>query len=297
MSAAPSGEQFELDAAGQHVVAVELGGGLRAYSAGGRDVLEGYAVDEPPDGGRGQILAPWPNRLRDGRYEWDGETLQLELSEPAHRNAIHGLARGERWSLVERAAGHLTLGLALEPSAGYPFALDLEVRYALGVGGLTVEMTAENVGETPAPYGVGFHPYLAVGGGAVDDAELEIPAERMLVTDERAIPVSEVAVAGTEFDFRRSRMVGPLELDTCFTDLARGADGRARIVVRGVTLWLDGAFGYAMVYSGDTLAPGRRRRGLAIEPMTCPPNAFATHEHVVSLAPGARHVGVWGIEP
>ena len=109
--------------------------------------------------------------------------------------------------------------------------------------------------------------------------------------------MSETPVAGTEFDFLRGRSVGPLELDTCFTGLARGADGRARIVVRGVTLWLDGAFGYAMVYSGDTLAPERRRRGLAVEPMTCPPNAFATREHVISLAPGARHVGVWGIEP
>jgi aldose 1-epimerase len=297
VSGPPSGEQFELEAAGQRLVAVELGGGLRRYSVGERDVLEGYGRDEQADGGRGQILAPWPNRLRDGRYEWGGSVLQLELTEPDRGNAIHGLVRASRWSPLERSPGHMTLGLALEPSPGYPFALELRVQYALGVGGLAVEMTATNVGDAPAPYGVGFHPYLALGGGLVDDAVLEIPAERMLVTDERAIPVSEVAVAGTGFDFREGCRVGPLELDTCFTGLRRGADGRARVVARGVTLWMDAAFGYAMVFSGDTLAPARRRRGLAVEPMTCPPNAFATHEHVVSLAPGARHIARWGIEP
>src|SRR6266545_1023620 len=98
----PSGEQFEIAFEDQHAVVVEVGGGLRAYSAGGREVLEGYGADEMSRAGRGQVLLPWPNRVRDGRYEFDGVGYQLALTEPEHSNAIHGLVSWAPWRVRGR---------------------------------------------------------------------------------------------------------------------------------------------------------------------------------------------------
>jgi len=297
---APSGEQHEISHAGQLAVAVEVGGGLRSYRADGEDVLDGYGEGGRADGGRGQPLIPWPNRLRDGSYEWDGERHQLPLSEPERANAIHGLVRWRNWHPLERGPGRITLGLTLYPTPGYPFTLELEIEYALGDDGLTVTTLATNAGERACPYGVGFHPYLAAGG-LIDDATLMIPAGRVLVTDERAIPTGSADVAGTALDFRGGRELRAIALDHCFTDLRRDDDGRARVTLAGaqrtLALWQDAAYGHVMVYTGDGLSPEKRRHGVAVEPMSCPPNAFASGEALVRLEPGERHAAQWGIEP
>ncbi len=150
------------------------------------------------------------------------------------------------------------------------------------------------------PLGVGFHPYLTLGG-TIDAARLTLPVERFLIADERAIPISSAPVAGSRYDFREPHEIGRLALDTCFCDPRRDSDGRARVTLSdddaSVTLWLGEAFRYLMVYSGDTLAAGRRRRGLAVEPMSCAPNAFAGGEGLVSLEPRETQVAEWGIEP
>ena len=92
-------------------------------------------------------------------------------------------------------------------------------------------------------------------------------------------------------------------LDTGFTGLRRDADGRARVELDhpdgagGVTLWADERFGYVMVYTGDTLDADHRRTALAVEPMTCPPDAFRSGTDLVVLRPGARWTGSWGITP
>jgi aldose 1-epimerase len=300
MSLAPSGEQFELHHGDQRAVVVEVGAGLRSYRVGGRDVIDGYELGEHADGARGQPLIPWPNRLRDGRYEWQGETHQLPLSEPALGNAIHGLVRWRNWGVLAWAAGRVTFGLRLFPMPGYPFTLGLTIEYELNEAGLRVCTRAENLGTQACPYGVGFHPYLTLGG-TIDAARLTLPVERFLIADERAIPISSAPVAGSRYDFREPHEIGRLALDTCFCDPRRDSDGRARVTLAdedaSVTLWLGEAFRYLMVYSGDTLAAGRRRRGLAVEPMSCAPNAFAGGEGLVSLEPRETHVAEWGIEP
>jgi aldose 1-epimerase len=99
---APSGEQIEIAVGDQQAVVVEVGGGLRSYSAGSRELVDGYRADEMSSSGRGQVLIPWPNRLQDGRYEFDGRRHQLPLNEPEHRNAIHGLVRWATWTAAER---------------------------------------------------------------------------------------------------------------------------------------------------------------------------------------------------
>ena len=153
----PSGEQFELALGTQRAVVVEVGGGLRTYG----DVLLGYGVDELCTSGRGQVLAPWPNRIAEGIYEFDGETYQLALTEPTTGSAIHGLVRWASWQAVEREGSRVVMEHVLHPQPGYPFTLRLRVEYALLDEGLSVRTTAENIGERACPFGVGHHPYIA----------------------------------------------------------------------------------------------------------------------------------------
>jgi len=293
----PSGEQVELSAGDQRVVVVGFGGGLRRYSIGDESVLDGYSVVAMCGSGRGQLLAPWPNRVQDGSYEFDGRRYQLAIDEPERQNAIHGLVRWSTWSVVAQEPGRAVLAHLLHPTPGYPFMLDLRVEYSLDDDGLTVRADATNVGEEPCPYGFGAHPYLSGGDGLVDELELRVPAETAMVSDERSIPIGRESVAGTELDFRVAKPLGSIRLDHCFTDLARDGDGRARIELGGrATLWVDESFPYVMVFTGDAL-PDVARRSVAVEPMTCAPNAFRSSEGLLRLEPGETHSGSWGITP
>jgi aldose 1-epimerase len=299
---APSGRQFEITRGDQSAVVTEVGATLRSYGAAGRELLDGFDADEMCSAGRGQVLLPWPNRIRDGRYSFQSGDQQLPLSEPERGNAIHGLVRWSVWAPVEYAADRVAMHHVLYPQPGYPFLLSLTVQYALSAAGLTVTMSAVNVGQVPCPFGAGAHPYLTVGTELVDSATLLLPAGALLESDERAIPTGCVDVTGTEFDFRQPRSVGSLRLDHAFTDLARDADGHIRAVLSAadgssLTLWMDSAYSYLMVFTGDALGPPRARRSVALEPMTCAPNAFQSGEGLLTLQPGERFSAEWGITP
>lgn len=294
MATAPSGEQFELRSGDQHAVVTEVGAGLRAYSAAGRELLDGYPRDAIASSGRGQLLLPWPNRIRDGVYRLDGREHRLPLNEPERGNAIHGLVRWSSWTAVEQAADRVALEHVLRPRPGYPFTLELRVEYALGSGGLSVRTTAMNTGADPCPYGAGSHPYLSVR--SVDDAVLRLPARTVLESDERGIPVGSSPVEGA-FDFRSPRPVGSAKLDHCFTDLEPDEDGFVRIRVDETTLWVDESYRYLMVFTGDALPAAERRRSIAVEPMTCAPNAFASGNGLIVLEPGEERAAAWGITP
>jgi aldose 1-epimerase len=247
------------------------------------------------------VLAPWPNRLDGGRYEFDGRAGAAAIDEPELGNAIHGLVRWLPWSLASRTDDAVALECVLHPQPSYPWRLELGLAYRLGAEGLAVVARATNASAEDAPFGIGFHPYLTMGT-PVDDVRLTIPASRRLTTDDRGLPVGQEDVAETEFDFTVGRLVGATRLDTCFTDLARGSDGRSRARLqstdgeRGLEVWVGHTFGYLQVYTGDVLEPAsRRRQAVAIEPMTCPPNAFASGVDVIRLEPGAPWSGSWGI--
>lgn len=298
----PSGRQVELASAEQRAWVVEVGGGLRAYSVRGRELLDGYAADEMCSSARGQCLVPWPNRIRDGRYEFAGSSQQLPLTEPERQCAIHGLARWASWTVADQAADSVTMEHLLHPQPGYPHTLRLAVEYRLDGDGLTVRTTATNVGASACPYGAGAHPYLTVGTPSVDSVVLRSPGRTRLTSDERGIPVGAEPVEGSEYDFRRPRPIGKTKLDTAFTDLERDSDGRARVRLaspggdRATTFWLDESYRYLMLFTGDPL-PDVNRRSLGIEPMTCAPNAFQSCDGLVTLEPGESLAACWGIEP
>lgn len=276
-----------------------MGGGLRTYAAG-RKVVDGYRRDEMCPAARGQQLAPWPNRLRGGAYAWDGAVHQLPLDEPEHANAIHGLVRWRPWNLVAHSAHVAKLALRLHPTPGYPFTVDLSVTYALSDGGLSVTTTARNAGRNPCPFAYGAHPYLAVGP-RVDSAVVHLPAETYLPTDSTLIPVGRAPVAGTPYDFRSPRPVGRARIDHTFADLGWGPGGRLEVTVTGregaAVLWAGPQYRYLHLYTGDHPDAGRRRRGLAVEPLTAPPNALATGEGLLRLEPAEEVSMSWGIRP
>jgi aldose 1-epimerase len=296
-----SGEQYEIVYGGDRVVVTEAGAGLRSYTSDGRDVLDGYGPNELAPSGRGQVLIPWPNRITGGRYAWEGEELQLPLTEPEAGNAIHGLVRWDAWRATVRERHSVVLRHELQPQPGYPFPLALQIEYALSDRGLRVSTSATNLGERSCPYGAGAHPYLFPGTRTVDTAILHLPARSVLEADPNGVPVA-VPVEGTERDHRDARAIGSTIFDHCFTDLMRDADGVVHVTLgdpatgRSVSLWVDEHYPYLMLYTGDT-RPDVSRRSLAVEPMTCPPQAFRSGQSVVVLEPGASTGGAWGIAP
>ncbi len=297
-----TGSQYQIGAGDYAAVVTELGAGLRGLRHRGQPVIAGYQPDELPPGAAGQLLAPWPNRIDGGRYALAGTSHQLDLSEPAHGNAIHGLTRWEPWTLVQHTPEMVLLRVTMLGREGYPFCLDIEAGYYLdGQDGLTVTVTARNAGSRPAPYGTGSHPYLTTGPAAVDECLLTLPAARWLPVDERGIPVAGIQdVTGTDADFRTARPVGATRLDHALTGLARDGQGRAWARLAGgtrqVALWADESYPWLQVFTGDTLDASHRRRALAVEPMTCPPNAFVSGTDLIMLAPGDSVTSRWGLQ-
>ncbi len=298
----PSGEEVLIRWGDQEVSTCAVAAGLRSYTQAGRALVDGFDLHQRPDGGRGQTLIPWPNRIDGGRYQLDGPQ-QLALTEPRAGNAIHGLARQVAWSVAERSESAVTWGFQIAPQPGWPTWLSCRVRYAVDSAGLTVTTTARNIGASRCFYGTGAHPYLRVPQGKIDAAILELPASSWFSMNNRNIPQAELPVVGHPWDFRAGQVIGDLVLDHAFGQVERAASGRWTARLRsadtGVALWADEAYGYLQVFSGDTLAPQRARTGLAIEPMTCPPNAVNFADPlaagVILLEPGAEHRAQWGI--
>ncbi|HYZ55097.1 MAG TPA: aldose 1-epimerase family protein [Streptosporangiaceae bacterium] len=297
-----TGRQYELSAGDYHAVITELGAGLRELSYCGEPVISGYQADELPPAGAGQLLVPWPNRVDHGRYTFGGAEYHLDLSEAARGNAIHGLTRWAAWVAVVHEADRVLLKHVPHGYPGYPFGVEIDAEYRLTpTTGLQVTVTAANRGSRPAPYGTGQHPYLTVGAPAVDECELTLPAARWLPTDDRGIPSGPAQdIDGTPYDFRRPRVIGDTRLDHALTGLERGADGRAWVHLRSgsgqVALWAGEGYRWLQVFTGDTLGEDRRRKALAVEPMTCPPNAFVSGDDLIVLQPGERISHSWGIQ-
>ncbi len=296
----PSGAQHEIRHGAQVAVVTEVGATLRRYDVGDRQVVQGHAVDTVPDGSRGQVLVPWPNRVPDGRYSWSGKDLQLPLTEVPKHNAIHGLVRWQGWALVDRDDASVSLSATVWPTPGYPFLLAVSATYRLDDEGLSVELRSRNDGADAAPYGVGQHPYLATAAGRADDVTLTVPAGTRLLVDDRGNPVGREDVAGTEYDFRSPRRIGEQVLDTAFTDLLADEDGWVRVRLddadgSGVELRAGSTTRWLQAFTGDTLAAPRRRTAVAVEPMSCPPGAFASGDDLVTLDPGDEHLLAWGL--
>ncbi len=295
-----SGTQVHLSCGVQRATVATVGAALREFSVGGSDVVVPFGEDEVAPAFHGMVLAPWPNRLTDGRYSFAGRELQLAITEPTRSTALHGLSCWDDWAIADASAEAATLVLDLPASPGYPFSLRVSVTYALGDDGLTITTTALNTGATALPYGVGFHPWVSPGAGSLDDCTLELGANTLVTVDDRLLPTGTTPVAGV-MDYREARTLADSDLDDAFVDPLRDADGRswARLA-RGdgsmVAIWMDGAAKAWQVCTGNHVSPASAQRtGVAIEPMSCIADAFRTGDMLVTLEPGESHTLEWGM--
>lgn len=301
MKLAPSGEQFRISAGSHQATIVEVGGGVREYAVDGRDVLDPYPIDAMCDGAHGAPLIPWPNRLADGVYSFDGNDYQVALDEPDKHNAIHGFLRWRNWQAVEHEPDRVLMATRAHPVMGYPFLLDVHVEYTVSTAGLTVTTTVTNEGEVTCPFGSGQHPYLSPGHGLIDECTVQVEAAGWIDTlNDRQLPTATRPTKGTPLDFSSAKVLGDQKLDVPFCDLSRDADQRAWVVLTApdggrAELWVDSTYELIELYTGDTLDTDRRRRGLGAEPMTCPPNALQTGARLHRLDPGASLTSTWGV--
>jgi aldose 1-epimerase len=300
----PSGVQTTLRHGSQEVVVTEVGASLRVYTVEGLDVIEPFGVHEVAPSSHGATLAPWPNRLRDGRYTFDGHDHQVPVSEPATASALHGLAAWARFSVAARetTAAHDAVDLALDlvPTPGYPFPLRIVVRYELGDAGLRVTTDATNLGSVRAPYGLGFHPWLSTRGAAVDDCRLSVGERTHVTVDDRLLPTGTEPSTGPHALLDGVELAG-VSLDDAYVDVVRDAGGLSWAVLsapdgRASALWMDEAFDAWQVCTGDAISQrAYRRTSVAVEPMTCYADAFRTGDRLVVLEPGDRHRATWGL--
>ncbi|MEJ5913907.1 aldose 1-epimerase family protein [Pseudokineococcus sp. 1T1Z-3] len=310
----PSGEQHVLRHGSSEAVVTQVGASLRSFTDAGRDLVVGFGADEVRPVYRGAVLAPWPNRVVDGAWSLDdvgsasGTEHQLALTEPARGHALHGLLTWAPFDLVEarssEAGSSIRLTARVWPQAGYPFCVDVVVGYALSDAGLTTTITGTGVGADPAPWGCSAHPYLTAGTGRVDDWEAFGSADAYVeALGERLLPGQVLPVDGTDLDLRGGRLLAGVELDHALTDVTADADGLARCGVVGPdglgaeVVWDPAVLPWVQVHTADRPEPELDRVGLAVEPMTCPPDAFSTGEGVVRLARGKSASASFTIRP
>lgn len=286
----PSGQQFHITAGDYDAVVTEAGATLRSLRFRGCELLWTFGEDEAPRSSMGRHLVPWPNRIRDGRYTFEGRQYQLPITEVPRHNAIHGLGDGSGWRLTAHTAAQVVLTTTIFAQKGWDAVLEVELAHELDAElGLSVTMTARNVGARRAPFGYGAHPYLAVDPATT---ELTLPFSRELLVDaERLLPI-ELTEVSAEADFRVARALGDTVLDTAFTGVEGDWVVSVATAERTTLVWADDAMGWGQVFTPPT------RDALAVEPMTCGPDAFnegPTHDDLIVLDPGADTRCAWGI--
>lgn len=263
----------------------------------GRDLVA-PAPTVPAADYRGAILAPWPNRIARGRYRWHETDYEVPANEVARGHALHGLVFAATWECAESTADAATFATRIASPPGYPFTVDLTVRWSLGVDGLTCTLDAHNAGATDAPYACGAHPYLLPAQGSVDEAILSLPAATQMDHDDRLVPTHLRPVPAAH-DFRHPRRIAGARIDHTYTDLAFDTTNRVAVTVTdthgaGARITFSNATPWVQIYTGTE--DGGLAAGVAVEPMTAPPDAFNRGDDVVALAPGARHRTLWRID-
>jgi aldose 1-epimerase len=293
----PTGRQLEITSGTARAVVTEVGAGLRAFESNGRPYVETWPEDRRPPRGAGTILVPWPNRTAGGKWTWQDQTQQLALSEPATGNAIHGLLRHTLYTEIQHTADVLTLRAVVPVQPGWPVPLDHEIGYHVGADGLTVTHTVRNLGLHTVPFGIGAHPYLRAGDSATDESTLTLSASTALPLD-GGLPTGPTEPVSGDMDFRSGQLLGGRNLDHAFGG-CEPTDGLVRHRLSGpggsVEMWADPAFGWVQVFTPDDHPD--RGRAVAVEPMTCPPDALNSGTDLIELAAGDSWTGRWGIRP
>lgn len=303
LSGAPDVEHvLQLEARGRWVRAVitDVGAALQELSVGDIALTPPAHPDVPAPFFCGKILAPWPNRVRDGRWAHDDQMLQLAITDPVHRSALHGLLSHTAYQVVMRTESSITLRAPVTAQPGYPFALDTVVHYRLSAQGLEATQRIYNVGTACAPVGFGAHPFLAIGGVPTETLTLTINGRYHVDVDDRLLPVGVTPVEGSQWDLRAGRAVADLALDDCWavapepdgssTHTLRAPDGRS------VSLHADAQFGFVHAFvTREFPSPTGPITAVAVEPVSAPADALNNGVGLQWLEPGESVSGRWAI--
>jgi aldose 1-epimerase len=317
MSRPPTGEQYLLRRGDATARIGQVAAVLREFSVGGTHYTETWPDSDPAPHACGIVLMPWPNRVADARWHWEGELQQLDITEVQHGNASHGLLRDTPYQVADLADDSVTLTAAIYPQHGWPFTLETAVTYTLTDVGLRVTHRVSNMGAEPAVFGCGAHPYLRVGDTPVDELTVTVRAASYFEMTAAMIPTEKHSLTGGLVALPHGAPLRDLDLDTGFADLLavddlQATDGaqpaRFEHVLsapdgRILTLWADADFRYTIVYTPDDFpndtvrGPAGQHRAVAIEPMTCPTNALNSGEGLITLQPGEIWCASWGLTP
>jgi len=273
---------------------------LRSLSVGGEALTEPRTGAGLPPFCNGIVLAPWPNRVAHARWSLDGAEQQLDITEPARGGALHGLLEFTDYQVIAQQDDLAELAAAIAPQHGWPFAMDTAVRYRLDDDGVTVTHTVQNRSDRRAPWAVGTHPFLRVGGHDVAELTLRVAADRFFPVDHALNPTGPAIPVDDDTDLRTPRRVGELRLDTAYGAVTHGIGHEtARLTAPDgatTTLWQEPAWGYVQVFTTPEFP---RSEGLgtavAVEPMTAPPDALNSGEGLIWLEPDERWEGSWGL--
>jgi aldose 1-epimerase len=281
---------------GANISSLTLHNGQKAMQ-----VLDGLQDDEYPENRwfKSTFLFPFPNRIRDGKYAYDGQEHQLPINEPGNNNAIHGHLYNRPFELVSDECGehdvHLTLYHAYDGGyPGYPFPFDVHLKMVLSaVEGLQVSILVTNRGTRTMPLGFGWHPYFAFGHG-VDQLRLQLPPCEEIVCDGRNLPTG---VERPFSHFSSLAPVGNVQLDACLHITAPGPQASARVYSElenfGLNIWQQTGqqqFDYLQIFT----PPGRT--SLALEPVTCGIDAFNNGLGLIHLPAGEATEATFGVQ-
>ena len=292
-----SGQQYPISLGAQQATICGVGAAVRDYVVSGREVFVPFAADQVAPVFNASILAPWPNRLGGGAFEFEGYQGQLPVNELARKNALHGLVCWANWELVHHDACAVTLQYDLPAQPGWPYQLRFVAEYWLAADGLHCQFTATNLGDRVAPYGVGFHPWLSSGGADLDQCDVRLDADQHVIANDLLLPAGVEPVGGN-YDLRARRSLNGVDLDDAWLAPTYDAEGRTWCILycpdgKAPAVWADNSLPAWQVCSADHI-PNFTRFGLAAEPMTCVADAFNTGDLLIKLAPGQPHTVHWG---
>ncbi|HWV48921.1 MAG TPA: aldose 1-epimerase family protein [Microbacterium sp.] len=294
-SLSPTGTQIHLQRGAVAAQIAQVGASLRSLTVAGAGLVPPYPLGDPTPSCSGVVLAPWPNRVRDGVWDDDGTARQLAITEPKFANASHGLLRFASYD-ISQSDSSATLRATIVPQTGWPYEIGTSVTYTLTDTGIAVEHVLENRSDAAAPVALGTHPFVTIDDVDPHDLVLAVPAATQIEVDDRMLPTG---TSPAPAELRDGVRLGDIVLDTGFTDLVRDADGTVRHTLtapdgRRVTLWQGEGFDYVQVYT--TTSYPDQPLAVAIEPMTAPADALNSGLGIRRLLPGESWTLRWGIE-
>ena len=274
-----------------------LGSSLTSLAENNFNLIE---PDTPTQLYPGSVLAPWPNRIRDGRYQYHDLTYQLPLNEPQKGNALHGLVAYEQWEVIYNSETEVQLQYLLDKPDIYPGKLSLNSFFKIENNQLQVKISAKNIGRKSAPYGISIHTYLVAGGIVKNNGlNLKIPADKYLAVDEtRLLPMGLRDVVNTRFDFQNGKAISDLFIDHAFK-YSKNQPRQVELLNPqgdGAVIEFDDQSNWIQVHTADRDGGEKSRVAVAVEPMSCPPDAFNSKVDLIELAPQAEHsfvVKIW----